>query len=290
MEDTKENYKKNSPKCHFCEVCDGKGCIAEMPGMGGVFNNANFISNYKAWKNYPAKTSDLPSLRLAPITGAVENIGWHNEESFYEEILTASKIAKLDLSIGDGYPDEKLLYGINALRKLKSKAAVFIKPYPDDVFFQRLEWASDVAEIFGIDIDSYNIVTMRKLVSLEKKTASQLLKIKSHIKLPFALKGVFTDSDIKTVMAVKPDIVVISNHGGRIETERGSTADFLAKHASTLKKYCSEIWVDGGLRSQQDLKVARSLGASTVMIARPIITALLKEGKEGVIKVLQNLQ
>lgn len=279
--------RKNAPKCHFCRRCDGFGCISEIPGMGGVFKNANFIENCKAWKRYKPTTNDLPSLRLAPITGAVENVGWRDEESFYPQILKASHLAGISLSIGDGTPDKKFFAGVIALRELKSKAAIFIKPYPEKVFFKRLELAEDVAEIFGIDIDAYNIVTMRELVKLEKKTPTQLLKIKSHTKKPFALKGVFTKEDLETVSKVKPDIVVVSNHGGRIETQLGSTADFLAKNFTYLKKYCGEVWVDGGLREQNDLLVARSLGASTCMIGRPVITALLREGSKGVTELIQ---
>lgn len=288
MNFNEQSCKANLPKCHFCAVCDGRGCLGEMPGMGGVFQNKNFIANCDAWRQYTTESLDMPALRLAPITGAVENVGWHDEKSFYEELLAACFEAGLALSIGDGCPDAKLLYGIETLRNLRAKAAVFIKPYPDEVFFKRLNWASDVAEIFGIDIDSYNIITMRQQVHLEKKTPEQLLKIKSHISRPFALKGVFTPSDLETVVAVKPDIVVISNHGGRVETIPGSTADFLAQHFKTLKNYCGEVWIDGGLRSSKDLQIAHSLGASTCMIARPIISALLQGGKDAVFTVCKN--
>lgn len=283
-----ESAKGNKPKCHFCQVCDGKGCIGEMPGMGGVFQNANFIANCADWHKYTKTSNSLPKIRLAPITGAVENVGWVDEKSFYETLLTAVSKAGVDLSIGDGTPDEKLLYGIEALKKLKKKAAVFIKPYPQDIFFERLTWAEDVAEVLGIDIDSYNIVTMRNLVNLEKKSSTQLLEIKQRAKCPFALKGVFTKADLETVASVKPDIVVISNHGGRVETNRKSTADFLAENYCFLKKHCGEIWVDGGLRTSADLKVAKALGAKTVLLGRPFLTALLRDGEMGVFNLVKS--
>ena len=60
----------------------------------------------------------------------------------------------------------------------------------------------DCVKVTGIDIDSYNIVTMRNLVKLEKKSAEQLIEIKNHVKMPFAMssfvkipliaKGIFT--------------------------------------------------------------------------------------------------
>lgn len=263
-----------------------------MPGMGGVFNNGNFIENCRAWHRHGSFSDDAPLalLRLAPITGAVENIGWCDEESFYPQLLAACVNAGLPLSIGDGTPDIKLQAGIAALTELHKKAAVFIKPYPDAVFFKRMEWTQPVAEIIGIDIDSYNIVTMRNLVHLEQKNAQQLKEIKKHANVPFAIKGAFTETAVQMVQEVKPDIAVISNHGGRVETLRGSTADFLAAHYKQLKKYCSEVWVDGGIRTSLDLRVARSLGATTCMIGRPIITALLRDGPAGVKAAVENLK
>jgi hypothetical protein len=75
-----------------------------MPGMGGAFNSANFIENIAGWKKLSAqflneetplatqeqallqqlqeKGISLPTIRLAPMTGAVENVGYQDERSF----------------------------------------------------------------------------------------------------------------------------------------------------------------------------------------------------------------
>ncbi|PIE98264.1 MAG: FMN-dependent dehydrogenase [Treponema sp.] len=274
---THDEITEHSPKCHFCPICDGQGCRGEIPGMGGVFDSCNFIENYNSW-NEEISTGEnkLPRIRLAPITGAVENIGWKDEKSFYFTILKECADAGMLLSIGDGTPDEKLFYGIEALKKLSQKAAVFIKPYPQDKIVERIERAQEVSEIVGIDIDSYNIVTMRNLVNLEKKNAKQLIEIKKRIKQPLAIKGIFTAEDIQLVKEVKPDIAIISNHGGRIETNKGSTARFLKNHAGELKQHAGELWVDGGLRVRAHLIAAKSMGVTEVMIGRPCITAVFK--------------
>ncbi len=272
-------------KCHFCDICDGHGCVGELPGMGGAYNSANFIENCAAWSSYHAASAGrpLPAVRLAPITGAVQNVGWEDEESFYGELVGASIAAGLRLSVGDGYPDEKLKFGIAALRAALTKGAVFIKPYDNARILERMEWAAPVAEIIGVDIDSWGIVTMRNLVNLEEKTAAQLVDLKRASKVPFAIKGIFRESEIALVREVRPDIVVVSNHGGRVETERGSTADFLARHGAELRKYSGEVWVDGGIRTAADLRAAGGLGADEVMVARPIITALLAGGRDAVV-------
>lgn len=273
-------------KCHFCQTCDGRGCIGELPGMGGVFGNANFMDNCAAWAKYAAGPGEaapvLPPLRLAPITGAMQNVGYAEERPFYFDLISACAAAGVRLSIGDGYPDEKLRCGIEALAAAGEKGAVFIKPYPNDRIIERMEWAQPVSEIVGVDIDSYAILTMRDLVNLQKKTASDLLGLKARAKKRFAIKGVFRPEDVELVREVRPDVVVVSNHGGRVETLRGSTADYLAAHGAELARYAGEVWVDGGIRTRRDLEAAARLGAAEVMIGRPFITAVLRSGAAGV--------
>jgi len=293
-------------KCHNCAVCNGKGCLGELPGMGGVREGENFILNVEGWKTTREMLSEIPDfphdekmlkggkipdgiLRLAPITGAVENIGFGEEVPYYKKMIEACWKAGFKLSIGDGCPDEKLLSGIEAVRSLQeespnAKAAVFIKPYPDDKFYERMDWADGVAEVIGVDIDSYNIITMRNLVQLEKKSAEQLKAIRARTKLPFAIKGIFTQEDVQLVRDVKPDIAYISNHGGRVDTRRGSTAEFLLQYEKVLRQNCGELWIDGGIRTIEDIRTALSLGASQVLMGRPLITALCYNGEEGVAK------
>ena len=298
----------HTSNCHFCATCDGFGCTGELPGMGGFGGNINFRLNCAAWKTFELpgglfesalreaeKGGDpscvlpfkMPEIRLAPITGAVENVGYGEEEPFYFDIINACDDASVKLSIGDGCPDIKLLSGIKAVETRKTvnpqaAAAVFIKPYPNERIIERFEWSRPIAEIVGVDIDSYNIVTMRRLVSLEKKTAEQLSELKRKSDLPFAIKGIFNESELDTVKSVKPDIAVISNHGGRVENRIGSTAEFLASYGKTLRENCGRLWVDGGIRTFRDILVAGFLGAHAVMVGRPFITALCASGARGV--------
>ncbi len=273
-------------KCHRCPVCDGYGCPGMLPGLGGVFEGKNFQLNYEGWKELYNKNKDEISkiavranqLRCGPVTGAEENIGYAHEADFYFPYLSNAVQAGFGLCVGDGFPDEKLKLGVAAVRFLNEsttniRAAFFLKPYPQEKLFERIEWVRPYASYIGIDIDSYNIVTMRNLVNLERKTASQLEEFRAHTKLPFIIKGVFTDDDIALVREVRPDVVYISNHGGRVETRIGSTAHFLADHAAELKKYCKEIWVDGGIRTREDIQAALYYGADQIIMARPLIRA-----------------
>jgi len=277
-----------------------------MPGMGGPFLSRNFIANCSDWNDF-AKDLESSSrrmeaakekassvkIRLAPMTGAVENVGYAEEEPFYYDLISACHKAGVLLGIGDGVPDCKLLYGIDAVKKVGSKAAVFIKPYPDEKIFERIEWARPVAEYCGIDIDSSNIATMRNLVHLERKTPSQLLAVKKELNskgIPFVIKGIFLEEDVEMVKEVKPDVVFISNHGGRVETREGSTASFLKEHSSVLKGNCGELWVDGGIRTYSHLLAASELGATSVLVGRPFASALCRAGEKGVAELFATLK
>lgn len=297
------NPAKGSLKCHRCAICNGYGCPGNMPGLGGVFENQNFQLNCDSWKKLykqieaEGKINEIThikispdQLRCGPVTGAVENIGYTEEGDFYYPYLSTVQSAGFGLCVGDGCPDEKLKYGIAAVKELNScfgtKAAFFLKPYPDAKLYERVEWVKPYAEYIGIDIDSYNIVTMRNLVNLERKTAAQLESFRNKFNVPFVIKGIFTMEDIELVKEVRPDVVYISNHGGRVETRIGSSADFLAEHAVELKKYCKELWVDGGIRCKEDVQTALYFGADKVIIARPLIRAVFDNKPEEFKKFL----
>lgn len=125
-----------------------------------------------------------------------------------------------------------------------------------------------------MDIDAYNIPTMHGQVRLEQKTREQIERFRDISGLPLMLKGIFTDDDLELCKTVKPDVAVVSNHGGRVERPFGSSAEFLQKNADILRPCCKEVWVDGGIRTVRDIQTALFLGAHKVLIARPFITAL----------------
>ena len=296
---------KGELKCHRCARCNGYGCPDMLPGLGGVMGGVNFQANCADWKALAGTVSSealdavevLPSkLRCGPVTGAEENIGYANEGDFYYPYLKNAYDAGFGLCIGDGCPDEKLKFGIAAVEKIEQEAGVgaeapldaafFLKPYPQERLFERIEWIGSNARYIGIDIDSYNILTMRNLVNLERKTAAQLEEFRKRSGVPFVIKGVFTDEDIELVKEVHPDVVYISNHGGRVETRKGSTADFLAAEGPKLKKYCDQLWIDGGIRTRRDIQTALYYGADQVIMARSPIRATFDEHYDEFIKGL----
>ena len=119
---------------------------------------------------------------------------------------------------------------------------------------------------------------MRNKVHLEKKTAADLEALRSRAGgLPFVIKGIFTPEDLQLVADFKPEVALVSNHGGRVETLEGSSADFLVAHAAELKKSAGQVWVDGGIRNRLDVQTAIFYGADRVLVGRPVICAVFDE-------------
>lgn len=302
---------KGQLKCRHCKECLGFGCIDQLPGLGGVFHNKNFQLNCSAWKDLQKRAEAdgtiekirqiefSPSqIMCAPVTGSVENIGYANEEDFYFPYFNESRKAGFGVCVGDGCPDEKLEFGIEAVKKIREefdpdfKAAFFLKPYPQEILFRRLEKVLPYASHLGIDIDAYNIATMRNKVHLEKKTAADLEALRSLAgrlaggkPLPFVIKGIFTPEDLQLVRDFRPEVAFVSNHGGRVETREGSSADFLLGHADQLHECCSEVWVDGGIRCALDVQTAIYYGADRVLAARPIIQSVFDNQTKNLIKL-----
>lgn len=102
------------------------------------------------------------------------------------------------------------------------------------------------------------------------------------------LKGIMDPADIPMAIDSGADALIVSNHGGRQLDGAPSSISALPGivHAAGDK---IEVWMDGGIRSGQDILRARALGARGTMIGRSFLYALGAMGEEGVSRCLQLL-
>lgn len=92
--------------------------------------------------------------------------------------------------------------------------------------------------------------------------------------------------DAKLAVASGADAIVVSNHGGRqLDGAPSSIAALPAIVAEVGSKL--EVWMDGGIRSGQDVLKAWALGARGTMIGRAMAYGLGAMGEAGVSKALQ---
>ena len=103
---------------------------------------------------------------------------------------------------------------------------------------------------------------------------------------PLILKGIMEVEDAKECVKLGADAIVVSNHGGRQLDGTRSTISTLPEIVSAVGDQL-EVWLDGGIRSGQDIIRAKALGAKGVMVGRPMVYGLGAMGKAGVSKMLQ---
>jgi 4-hydroxymandelate oxidase len=107
--------------------------------------------------------------------------------------------------------------------------------------------------------------------------------------LPVVVKGVLRDDDALACAGHGAAGVIVSNHGGRQLDGALTTAQALPAVAAALRGHRCEVYVDGGLRSGEDVLAALALGARAVFVGRPVLWALADDGARGVSDLLREL-
>ncbi|MBS0291247.1 MAG: alpha-hydroxy-acid oxidizing protein [Proteobacteria bacterium] len=100
------------------------------------------------------------------------------------------------------------------------------------------------------------------------------------------LKGIMEVEDAQLAVQNGADAIVVSNHGGRQLDGAPSSIAALPAIVDAVGDRL-EVWMDGGIRSGQDVLRAWALGARGVMIGRAMVYGLGAFGEAGVSKALQ---
>jgi L-lactate dehydrogenase (cytochrome)/glycolate oxidase len=100
------------------------------------------------------------------------------------------------------------------------------------------------------------------------------------------LKGIMEVEDAELAAQAGADAIVVSNHGGRQLDGAPSSIHALPAIVDAVGSKL-EVWMDGGIRSGQDVLKAWALGARGTMIGRAMVYGLGAMGEAGVTKALQ---
>jgi L-lactate dehydrogenase (cytochrome) len=109
---------------------------------------------------------------------------------------------------------------------------------------------------------------------------------------PIIIKGVHNIEDARRAEKEGASAIVISNHGGRQVDGTPATLHMLQEIAPELKADGSkmEIYMDGGVRTGQDIAVARACGARAVLVGTALAFSLGAGGPKGVARCLEILR
>ncbi|XP_053145552.1 2-Hydroxyacid oxidase 2 [Hemicordylus capensis] len=113
--------------------------------------------------------------------------------------------------------------------------------------------------------------------------------LRSLTRLPLILKGILTKEDAELAMKHGVQGIVVSNHGGRQLDSVPASIDALPEITATVQDKV-EVYLDGGIRTGNDVLKALALGAKCVFIGRPALWGLAYKGEEGLQEVLKILK
>jgi len=100
------------------------------------------------------------------------------------------------------------------------------------------------------------------------------------------LKGIMDPEDARLAADSGADAMVVSNHGGRQLDGAPSSISALPAIVSEVGSRI-EVWMDGGIRSGQDVLKAVALGAKGTLIGRSFLYGLGAMGEAGVTRSLE---
>jgi L-lactate dehydrogenase (cytochrome) len=100
------------------------------------------------------------------------------------------------------------------------------------------------------------------------------------------LKGIMDPADARLAADSGADALIVSNHGGRQLDGAPSSITALPDIVDAVGSRI-EVWMDGGIRSGQDVLKAVALGAKGTLIGRPFLYGLGAMGEAGVTKCLE---
>ena len=100
------------------------------------------------------------------------------------------------------------------------------------------------------------------------------------------LKGIMCAEDARLAVDSGADALIVSNHGGRQLDGAPSTIAVLPEIVDAVGDGI-EVWMDGGIRSGQEVFKALAIGAKGTMVGRAFLYGLGALGEAGVTRALE---
>lgn len=113
--------------------------------------------------------------------------------------------------------------------------------------------------------------------------------LRSLTKMPIFLKGILNPDDADRAAGLGVAGIIVSNHGARNLDTAPATIDALPEVVAKVRGRVP-VLVDGGIRRGTDILKALALGATAVLIGRPVVYGLTAQGAEGVTHVINILR
>ena len=166
---------------------------------------------------------------------------------------------------------------LHGLRNREQRAAFRVPPGIEPMNLRGMEPVPPADKVFGSHLLA------------KAPTWKDLAWLRSLTDLPLVLKGVLDPDDALGAMQHGVAGIIVSNHGGRTLDTVPASIEVLPSIAMVIQGRIP-ILLDGGIRRGTDVLKALALGASAVMVGRPILHGLAAAGATGVAHVLKILR
>lgn len=113
--------------------------------------------------------------------------------------------------------------------------------------------------------------------------------LRAQTRLPVIVKGITDPDDAALAVESGVDGIIVSNHGGRVLDGVPASIDLLPAIVDAVDGWVP-VLMDGGVRRGNDVLRALALGASAVLIGRPVLHALATAGALGVAHAIRVLR
>ncbi len=298
-------------KCKECKVCNGVACAGQIPGLGGKGSGQSFIRNVEELKKVRLNMDVLMEdgemdlscailgmnlampIMIAPIAGIENNYGAPIKDIDYVKMtLRAAEKTGIRAFTGDGiHMDTMFVDPVRAIDENGGKGIVTIKPWMQKGVDDRIDAIQGMHyEVAAMDIDSAGLPLLREgNIPVENKNVQKLKYVKERIGHPFIVKGIMTVRAAKMALEAGADAIVVSNHGGRVLDDCLATVEVLPEIVKAVGNHMT-ILVDGGIRSGIDVFKVLALGADVVLVGRPFALSCVKDGEEGLVKMIEKFK
>lgn len=289
------------PKCKACPVCNGRSCGNAVPGPGSKPPGNAAARNYDKWQEICVNMDTLcpnvePDISFemfgqkfsAPIfcapIGALElNYGnKYNDQSYNRLLMKAAYDYGILAMTGDGMDPDIMLSAVADNNEYSGYSIPTIKPWNKEAVFEKLDYIHKHFNFaVSMDIDGAGLPFLKKFnPNAGSKSVEEMREIIEYAGKPFIIKGIMTATGARKAVQAGAAGIVVSNHGGRVQSGVPSTAEVLPEIVKEVKGE-TVIMVDGGIRSGVDVFRALALGADAVLIGRPVVTAVFGAAEEG---------
>ena len=295
--------------CKACPECNGRACKNQMPGPGAKGIGDTAIRNYDKWKEIRVQMDTLVEKRPIDTSlslfgknfqypffaGPVGAVNMHYGDSLndvsYNDILVSS-CAEFGIAAftGDGMDSNVMMAATEAIKKAGGLGIPTVKPWNVEMVREKMALVKDAgAFAAAMDIDAAGLPFLKNFnPPAGSKSVEELREIVEAAGVPFIVKGIMTVKGALKAKEAGAAAIVVSNHGGRVLDQCPATAEVLEEIATAVDG-SMKIFVDGGIRSGTDVFKALALGADSVIIARPFVTAVYGGGREGVEAYIQKI-